>query len=88
MEDKCTFKVAQTTLPALRRLRRWCKFNRVPLGRLLNAMIQQAQDLPPYALLQEKEGIMLIIPLPRQVDLDNHLKYLRGKKRYVTSRSL
>jgi hypothetical protein len=79
MEQKCTFKVAHGTLPALRQLKRWCKLNRLPLGRLLNAFIREAQNLPPYSVLLEDRSIAIKIPLPRQIDLDNHLRYLRDK---------
>jgi hypothetical protein len=86
MEEKCTFKVAQDTLPALRNLRRWCKMNRVPLGRLMNAFVRAAQNLPPHSVLVQTQRIVITIPLPKQVDLDDHLRYIKTKQTNVLTR--
>jgi hypothetical protein len=80
MEEKISFKAAQNNLPALRNLKRWCRLNRIPLGRLFNAFIKAAQNLPPHSVLAQTQIITVTIPLPKQVNLDDHLRYLNTKR--------
>lgn len=86
MEEKVSFKIAEATVEPLQRLRHWCKMNRVPLGRLLNSIIQNA-NLPPYNDLRGAQWVTLSFKIPQQVDLDNHLRYKKKKYQYATTQS-
>jgi len=86
MEEKVSFKIAEATIEPLHRLRQWCRMNRVPLGRLLNAIIQHAK-LPPYNDLRGTQWVTVQFRIPQQINLDNHLKYRRKKYHYVTTQS-
>jgi hypothetical protein len=80
MGEKLAFKVAVASEEPLLRLKHWCRVNRVPLGRLLNAFVQAAADLEPYYVLKES-GMVLILPLPHQTNLEDTIRYRYRKQK-------
>jgi len=80
MAEKISFKIQQDSVIPLANLKKWCRANRVPLGRLLNAVIQATEGMPSYAELKPLREFELLIRLPRQVNLDSHIRYQERKK--------
>jgi hypothetical protein len=59
----------------LTRVKKWCKDNRVPYGRLMNQVLRALAQLESLSY-QELEGVLLLrIEMPRQINLDNQDNY-------------
>jgi hypothetical protein len=72
-------KIDQKTEASFKRLKQWCRYNRVPLGRIMNAMIRSAGELPNYGKMDVPRHSIVDIQYPRQIDIDNQLKYKKRK---------
>ena len=59
----------------LTRVKKWCKLNRVPYGRLMNQILKALAVLELFTYDQVATGFTLHVEMPRRVDLDNQETY-------------
>jgi hypothetical protein len=79
-KEVCTFKVDRNTQEAFDNLKLWCKRNRVPMGRIMNATLRAMQGLVNYGQIGgfPKQCIINIM-YPQQTNIDDHLRYRKRK---------
>jgi hypothetical protein len=80
MVEKCSFRLTKESTVAYYALKAWCRANRVPLGRILNAALQALPTLPYYDQLNGSRHAAIDIQYPRQMDIDDQLRYRRRHK--------
>jgi hypothetical protein len=79
MPEKYNIKIDQDTEEAFYSLKLWCKVNRVPMGRVLNAAIRAMQGLPNYSQVGIPRRCTMTIQYPRQVSIENILRYRKQR---------
>lgn len=82
MDDRVTFRLNRRSYPAYMALKEWCRVNRVPMGRLFNTILEHLYSLPNYNESGHDTEIHIVIPLPKQTDIDDRLRYLTRVKMY------
>lgn len=78
MVERVTFRLSKKSYPAYAALKEWCRVNRVPMGRILNATVQ-AMQLVDYNQVGSPKHCVIDIQYPMQTDLDDVIRYRRYK---------
>jgi hypothetical protein len=81
------FRLHYDTTEDLTRVKKWCKDNRIPYGRLMNNILKAlgVLELATYDQIQSCGGLILTVALPPRINLDNQESY-QAKKALVNDR--
>jgi hypothetical protein len=81
--ERCSFRLEKKSQQAYIDLKEWCRANRVPLGRMMNAALRAMVDapLPDYNRLESPKQAIITILYPRQVDIDDKIRYNKLRAR-------
>lgn len=79
MDERLSFRLNKKSYPAYLALKQWCRANRVPMGRLMNAVLQAMWVLPHYNQTGSKHAV-IDIAYPNQTNVDHQLRYQRYRR--------
>jgi hypothetical protein len=75
MAGSYNLKITRQTENSFIKLRQWCKRNRIPMGRILNAAIRSMDHLMDYRQMGFPKHCIVDIKYPKQPDIYDQLKY-------------
>jgi hypothetical protein len=85
MAGSYKLKIDRKTERSFALLKQWCKRNRVPIGRILNAAVRAMDHMMNYEQMGFPKHCIIDIQYPKKIDIDNRLKYRRTLTRVKTN---
>lgn len=80
-DSRCSFRLNKKSYLAYVNLRQWCRANRVPVGRMLNATLVAMQGMPNYSQMGWPKQATIVITYPQQTDVDDVIRYKKYKEK-------